>query len=81
MQLETLSTILVAVAPAVTAAITIIAGLIKIRRMFKKDKAENMKQLEMNTAKMNKSFDDIARLTKKVESIEKYLLEEKERKK
>ena len=81
MSLDTVTTILVAVAPAVTAAATIIGGIIKIKNMFKKEEAKRLTELEKKTAKMEKSFDDIAILKTKTESIEKHLLNEKERKK
>ena len=81
MSLDTVTTILVAVAPAVTAAVTIIGGIIKIKSMFKKEETKRLAELEKKTAKMEKSFDDIAILKTKTESIEKYLLNEKERKK
>lgn len=81
MSLDTVTTILVAVAPAVTAAVTIIGGIIKIKSMFKKEETKRLAELEKKTAKMEKSFDDIAILKTKIESIEKHLLNEKERKK
>lgn len=81
MSLDTVTTILVAVAPAVTAAVTIIGGIIKIKSMFKKEETKRLAELERKTAKMEKSFDDIAILKTKIESIEKHLLNEKERKK
>lgn len=81
MSLDTVTTILVAVAPAVTAAATIIGGIIKIKSMFKKEETKRLAELEKKTAKMEKSFDDIAILKTKTESIEKHLLSEKERKK
>ena len=81
MSLDTITTILVAVAPAVTAAVTIIGGIIKIKSMFKKEETKRLAELERKTAKMEKSFDDIAILKTKIESIEKHLLNEKERKK
>lgn len=81
MSLDTVTTILVAVAPAVTAAVTIIGGIIKIKSMFKKEEEKRLAELERKTAKMEKSFDDIAILKTKIESIERHLLNEKERKK
>ena len=80
MSLDTVTTILVAVAPAVTAAVTIIGGIIKIKSMFKKEEEKRLAELERKTAKMEKSFDDIAMLKTKINSIEKYLVD-KERKK
>lgn len=81
MSLDTVTIVLVVVAPAVTAAATIIGGIIKIKSMFKKEEQKRLAKLEKKTAKMEKSFDDIAILKTKTESIEKYLLNERGRKK
>lgn len=77
MSLDTVTIILIAVAPAVTAAATIIGGIIKIISMFKKEEEKRLAELERKTAKMEKSFDDIAILKTKTESIEKHLLNKK----
>lgn len=81
MILDTVTTVLVAVAPAVTVAVTITGGITKIKSMFKKEEEKRLAELERKTAKMEKSFDDIAIIKTKTESIEKHLLNEKERKK
>lgn len=80
MNLDTFTTILVAIIPALTAVATIVGGLIKIASMLKKNTKDTTDKLEAKTDKMEKSFDDIAMLKTKINSIEKYLVD-KERKK
>ena len=80
MNLDTFTTILVSIVPALTAVATIIGGLIKIASMLKKNTKDTADKIEDKTSKLEKSFDDIAMLKTKINSIEKYLVD-KERKK
>lgn len=81
MDMELFTQIMVMVTPALTAAIAIIGGVTKIISLVKDFKVSATKDLEEKTSKMSKSFDDIAKINARLESMEKFLLEEKERKK
>ena len=79
--MDTLSTILIAIAPSLSAIITVIAGVIKNSMMVKKVN-ENTKIIVTNaTKKLEQAYKDIAILKSKIASIEKIMIEEKEKKK
>lgn len=81
MELETWTTLLIAIAPAFTAVCAIIGGCLAVVNKFKKitEKA-NDKSREANE-KLIKAYNDLAVLKTKVESIERYLVEKKEKRK
>lgn len=80
MNLDTFTTVLIAIVPALTAVATIVGGLVKIGGMLKKNTKDTTDRLEAKTNKMEKSFDDIAVLKAKINSIEKYLVEKENQK-
>ena len=77
MNLETVTTILIAIAPALASIAAIVGGRVKMTAMLKRSNEENTASLEAKTDKMEKAFNDMAVLKTKVESVEKYLLENK----
>ena len=77
MNIETVTTILIAIAPALASIAAIVGGIVKMAAMLKKSNEENTASLEPKTDKMEKAFKDMAILKTKVESVEKYLLENK----
>ena len=75
--LDTLTTILIALAPTITAIASLVTGIAYIVKLFKNVKivvAENVGKVKDKT---EKSSEDIALIKTKIASIEKYLLEEK----
>lgn len=80
MNLDTFTTILVAVAPAVSAMIVILTGMMKVTHLLKKIKNESNDEVAKANAKLLKAYTDMAVLRTKVASIEKLLLEQKEKK-
>ncbi len=79
--MDTLSTILIAIAPSLSAIITVIAGIVKNSMMVKKVN-ENTGIIVTNaTKKLEQAYKDIAILKSKIASIEKIMIEEKEKKK
>ena len=90
MNVETVTTVLIAAAPAIAAISAMIIGIVKmitalknfieqIMAMLKRSNEENTANLEAKTDKMEKAFKDMAILKTKVESIEMYLLENKKK--
>ena len=77
MNLETVTTILIAIAQALASIAAIVGGIVKMTSMVKRSNEENTASLEAKTDKMEKAFKDMAILKTKVESVEKYLLENK----
>ena len=77
MNIETVTTILIAITPAFASIAAIVGGIVKITSIFKRISEENAARLEAKTDKMEKVFKDMAILKTKVESVEKYLLENK----
>lgn len=81
MNIDIITTALVAIAPAFSAIITIITSILVLNKKIKeyKDNADT-KIIESNKRAL-KSYNDIAILKTKMESMEKYLIEKKEREK
>ena len=77
MNIETVTTILIAIAPALASIAAIVGGIVKMAAMLKKSNEENTASLEAKTDKMEKAFKEMAILKTKIESVEKYLLENK----
>lgn len=75
MELTTLTTILVVLAPTVSAIFAIIGATIKFLREVKKLQQESDKKLSNSNIKLVKMYDNIAKINTKVASIEKHLLE------
>lgn len=81
MELETWTTLLIAIAPAVSAVVAIISGCLAVIRKFKKVTDNANERAKEANEKLLKAYKDLATLKTKVESIEKYLVEQKEKKK
>ncbi len=79
MNVDTITTLLVAIAPALASIATIICGIVKMTAMLKKSNEETTANIESKTDKMEKAFKDMATLKTKVESVERYLLENKKK--
>lgn len=75
--LDTLTTILIALAPTITAIASIVTGIAYIVKIFKKVKIDVAENVGTVKAKTEKSSEDIALIKTKITSIEKHLLEEK----
>lgn len=80
MDLTTLQTILVAVAPSVSAIVTMFGGIIyTVRKIKALSKSSDQRLLESET-KLQKAYKDIAIIKAKCESMEKTIIEMKEKK-
>lgn len=81
MELDTITTVLVAIVPSLSAVIAIVSGLVSIVRQFKKlskeQKNETILELTKHEDKLKKAYDDLAILKTKITSIEKYLVDKK----
>lgn len=73
MDLNTTTTLLLALAPAISAILTILGGLFAIVKHFKKIISKKDKDLEISNNKLAKAYDDIAIMKTKIASIEKHL--------
>lgn len=80
MNISTLATILIALAPALASVVSSICANAKNNSNLRKYDLRNYQRLEEKTAKIEKSFNDIAVIKAKVESMEKYMAEEREKK-
>ena len=79
MNLDTFTTILVAIVPALTAFATMLGCVIKIINLTKGSQKKSEEQIEKKTLKMEKSFNDIAKIEARLKTIEDYIIEEKEK--
>lgn len=80
MDFTTLQTVLIAVAPSVSAIITMIGGIIYTVRKIKALSKKSDKALLESETKLQKAYKDIAIIKAKCESMEKIMIEEKEKK-
>lgn len=80
MDLTTLETVLLAIAPSLASIITCIGAVIKICFVKNKKVKEEQDGLKKEKDKNLKLSNDIAKIKAKLESIEKVLIETKERK-
>ena len=79
MELETWATILVACAPSISAICAIIGGLISVLRATKKNNENTKIELAKATERLQKAYDDIAKMQTQIESISNYLIKQKEK--
>lgn len=79
MELETWTTLLVAIAPAIAAVCTIIGGFMGFIRKLKQNNLKQEEKLEQALSKLNNAYKDIANMKAELASINQYLLEKKER--
>lgn len=80
MDLNTISTVLLALAPSLTSVAMIIAGVINIARRVNSIKPTVSSELEKATIKLEQAYKDISILKTKVASMEKMMREQKEHK-
>lgn len=84
MSVETIKEILVMIAPSISAILTILGGIIYIVRNSKKSTSKTLEKatevVDSVSSKQAKEAKDIALIKTKIESIEQYLLKEKEKK-
>lgn len=80
MDLTTLETVLLAIAPSLASIITCIGSVIKICVTKNKKIAEEKEIAKKEREKSIRLSNDIAKIKAKLESIEKVLIETKERK-
>lgn len=80
MDLTTLETVLLAIAPSFASIVTCIGSVIKICFVYKKKIKEEQDSVKKEKEKNLKLSNDIAKIKSKLESIEKVLIETKERK-
>lgn len=81
MDLNTTTTMLIAIAPAFAAIVTILGCMIKFFRVIKKKDKESESKLAEANNRLSKAYDDIAKIQAKCASMEKCLAELAEKKK
>lgn len=77
MDLSTIQTVLVAIAPAIASVITILGSVINISIKIKKMQTESADKLLKAETKLAKAYNDIATIKAKCESLEKIISKEK----
>ena len=77
MDLTTIETVLMAIAPSIASIITIIGSIINITLKIKKMQTESNDKLLKAETKLAKAYNDIAIIKAKCESLEKIISKEK----
>lgn len=80
MTLDTLTSILVLIAPALASIMAIIAGFLNVVKVVKGFKSDSDKRIENFELKNKKAYDDIATVKTKLVSIEQYLMDKEGKK-
>lgn len=80
MTLDTLTSILVLIAPALASIMAIIAGFLKVVMVVKGFKNDSDKIINNFELKNKKAYDDIATIKTKLASIEQYLMDKEGKK-
>ena len=80
MTLDTLTSILVLIAPALASIMAIIAGFLNVVKVVKGFKSDSDKRVEIFELKNKKAYDDIATVKTKLASIEQYLMDKEGKK-
>lgn len=80
MTLDTLTSILVLIAPALASIMAIIAGFLNVVKVVKGFKSDSDKRIENFELKNKKAYDDIATVKTKLASIEQYLMDKEGKK-
>lgn len=80
MAIETISTILIAAAPAISAVLVILGGIIKIVRVCKKTVASASENNQAAIEKLDNLEKQVGLLKTKLTSLEKCILKDKEKK-
>ena len=79
MELETWTTLLVAIAPAFAAICTIVGGFLGFVHKLKQNNLKQEEKLEQALSKLNNAYKDIATMKAQLSSINQFLLDKKER--
>ena len=77
--LETYSTVLIALAPALTAIISIIVGVVKMVKEIRTAKKENQNENKKLTDSLKKTVEDIGVIKSRMTEIEKAIVEERKK--
>lgn len=77
--LETYTTVLIALAPALTAIISIIVGVVKMVKEIRAAKRENQNENKKLTDSLKKTVEDIGVIKSRMTEIEKAIVEEKKK--
>lgn len=77
MNIDTLTTILIALAPALTAALSIIAGVVKISKNVKTIKPQVKSDIDKLTNEIKKSIEDIGVIKSRIRDIENEIIKNK----
>ena len=77
--LETYSTVLIALAPALTAIISIIVGVVKMVKEIRAAKKENQNENKKLTDSLKKTVEDIGVIKSRMTEIEKAIVEERKK--
>lgn len=80
MTLDTLTSILVLIAPALASIMAIIAGFLNVVKVVKGFKSDSDKIIDNFELKNKKAYDDIATVKTKLTSIEQYLMDKEGKK-
>lgn len=73
MDLNTTTTLLIALAPSISAILTILGGLFAMVKYFKGVISKKDNDIKTANEKLAKAYDDIATMKTKIVSIEKHL--------
>ena len=79
MELNTITTVLIALCPAISAVITAIIGFISLIRTIHTLRDNNSETVAKSTQKMDRIERKLNTLVNKIASIEQYLVEQKEK--
>lgn len=77
--LETYTTVLIALAPALTAIVSIIVGVVKMVKEIRAAKKENQNENKKLTDSLKKTVEDIGVIKSRMTEIEKAIVEEKKK--
>lgn len=80
MTLDTLTSILVLIAPALASIMAIVTGFLNVVKVIKGFKSDSDKRIENFEVKNKKAYDDIATVKTKLASIEQYLMDKEGKK-
>ena len=80
MTLDTLTSILVLIAPALASIMAIVTGFLNVVKVIKSFKNDSDKIINNFEVKNKKAYDDIATIKTKLASIEQYLMDKEGKK-
>ena len=80
MTLDTLTSILVLIAPALASIMAIVTGFLNVVKVIKGFKNDSDKIINNFEIRNKKAYDDIATIKTKLASIEQYLMDKEDKK-